>query len=335
MLPAIFGLEGEALSADERAFFGEAEPAGFILFARNCRDRGQLRALTDSLRDLTGRADLPVLIDQEGGRVARLKPPEWPAFPAAARFAALYEVAPISAIEAARLNALAIAATLAEVGVSVDCWPSLDLSVEGAHGIIGDRALGAEPLRIAALGRAILDGLEAGGVLGVIKHLPGHGRARADSHVELPVVDAGEDLLEQDIAPFRALADAPVAMTAHVLFPAWDAENCASLSSTVIRDIVRGRIGFEGLLLSDDIGMEALSGPVGGRAAAAIAAGCDIASHCSGVLDEAKAVAAALAPIGAASRARLDAAMARIAGRATDAVPDELAARRDELLALA
>jgi len=335
MLPAIFGLSGETLSADERAFFADAGPAGYVLFARNCRDREQLRGLTDSLRELEGRDDLPILIDQEGGRVARLKPPEWPLFPAPARFAALYDTAPISAIEAARLNALAIAVTLAEVGVNVDCWPSLDLGLADAHDIIGDRALGPEPMRIAALGRAILDGLEAGGVLGVIKHVPGHGRALADSHVELPVVDASEETLEADIAPFRALKDAPIAMTAHVLYSAWDAENCASLSPTVIGDIIRGRIGFGGLLLSDDIGMEALSGTHGERAAAAVAAGCDLALHCSGRLDEALDVAGALLPIGTDARTRLVAAAARIAGKRADASADALAARRDALLALA
>ncbi|HWT11510.1 MAG TPA: glycoside hydrolase family 3 N-terminal domain-containing protein, partial [Allosphingosinicella sp.] len=212
MLPAFLGLAGERLDPDERAFLREAQPAGFILFARNCRDRGQLRRLTDDLRELAGRADLPILIDQEGGRVARLGPPDWPEFPAAWRFAELYRKAPISAIEAARVNAQAIAVTLAEVGINVDCLPLLDVRREGAHDVIGDRALGAEPMQVAALGRAVLDGLEAGGVCGVVKHMPGHGRAAADSHVELPVVEASAQELESDVAPFRALSDAPMAM---------------------------------------------------------------------------------------------------------------------------
>src|SRR5688572_24432082 len=276
MLPAIFGLGGETLTDDERAFFAEARPTGFILFARNCIDRTQLRRLADSLRDLSGRADLPILVDQEGGRVARLGPPEWPAFPAPARFGDLYCRAPISAIEAARVNALAIAMILAEVGINVDCAPVLDLRRKGMHEIVGDRALGGDPLQVAALGRAVLDGLRAGGVCGVVKHMPGHGRAGADSHEELPVVDVDEAELAEDMAPFARLADAPMAMTAHLLYPAWDPERCATLSPAVIGDVIRGRIGYDGLLMSDDIAMAALSGPIPQRARAAIAAGCDL-----------------------------------------------------------
>ncbi len=272
MLPVILGLAGETLDADERAFFRAADPAGYILFARNCRTPPQLRALTDSLRDLSGRSDLPILVDQEGGRVARLAPPHWPAFPAARHFARLYDRAPISAIAAARLNAQAIAVVLAEAGVNVACLPVLDLERPDAHDVIGDRALGAAPRQVAALGRAVLDGLAAGGCAGVVKHMPGHGRAQADSHAGLPVVAADAAALEDDIAPFRALAGAPMGMIAHILYPAWDAARCASLSPAVIGAVIRGRIGFGGFLMSDDIGMAALSGPLAGRAAAAVAA---------------------------------------------------------------
>jgi beta-N-acetylhexosaminidase len=334
MLPAIFGLAGLALTADEIAFFREATPAGFILFARNCGNRGQLRALTDSLRDLSGRGDLPILIDQEGGRVARLKPPEWPEFPAGWRFAELYDKAPISAIEAARVNAEALAVTLAEAGINVDCLPLLDVRREGAHDVIGDRALGAEPMQVAALGRATLDGLVAGGAVGVVKHIPGHGRAGADSHKELPVVDAGVDELAADIAPFRALNDAPMAMTAHVLYPAWDAERPASVSPTIIDEVIRGEIGFDGLLMSDDLAMEALAGTPAERAAAVIAAGCDIALFCSGVLAENEAVAGALGEIRREAAARLARAMAR-SGKGGAREYQELAAKRDALLAFA
>jgi beta-N-acetylhexosaminidase len=333
MLPAILGLLGLELTDEERALVRDADPAGFILFGRNCADKGQLRALTDSLRDLSGRADLPILIDQEGGRVARLRPPIWPDFPAAWRFAELYEKAPISAIEAARVNALAIALTLVEAGINVDCLPLLDVRQHGAHDVIGDRALGGESMRVAALGRAVLDGLEAGGAIGVVKHVPGHGRAGADSPKELPVVDADEEMLTVDLAPFRALADAPMAMTAHVLYRAWDAERAASASPTIIHEVIRTRIGFDGLLMSDDIGMEALSGTLAERARAVIAAGCDIALHCSGEAADNAEIAAALGAMTEAASARLGRAMARTGSGAPGADPAELAAKRDALLA--
>lgn len=335
MTPIIFGLSGPALTAEERAFFVESQPVGFILFRRNVADRGQLRRLTDELRALSGREDVPILIDQEGGRVARMQPPEWPAFPAGEAFARLYRTAPISAIEAMLVNAQAIGATLAEVGINVDCLPLLDVRQEGAHDIIGDRALGAEPMQVAALGRATLDGLRRAGVVGVVKHIPGHGRAAADSHVELPVVDADAEALETDIEPFRTLAAAPMAMTAHVVYRAWDAKRCASLSPTVIGDVIRGRIGFDGLLMSDDLGMHALSGGFGERAAGVIAAGCDVALHCSGAMDEMVACAGAVGALSERGRARLDRAMATIAGETGPADPDALAAKRDALLALA
>jgi beta-N-acetylhexosaminidase len=333
MLPAILGLSGPALTDAERGFFRAADPAGFVLFGRNVEDKAQLRALTDSLRALSGRADLPILVDQEGGRVARLAPPVWPAFPAGARFAALYEKAPISAIEVARANGEALAVTLAEMGINVDCLPLLDVAQPGAHAVIGERALGDEPMRVAALGQALLDGLEAGGVSGVVKHIPGHGRARADSHQELPVVAASAEELQVDLAPFRALRDAPMAMTAHVLYRAWDADLPATVSPTIIAEVIRGAIGFEGLLMSDDLAMDALSGTPGERARAALAAGCDVALHCSGVLADNEAVAGALGEMSEAASERLARALARVAGKASVWTYEELAAKRDALMA--
>jgi beta-N-acetylhexosaminidase len=335
MQAAIYGLAGEALSADERAFFRDSEPAGYILFRRNCRDRAQLKALTDDLRALDGRVDVPILIDQEGGRVARLRPPEWPSFPAADAFARLYEQAPMTAIEAARANAGAIAALLHEVGINVDCLPLLDLRLEGASDIIGDRALGSDPMQVAALGRAVLDGLAAGGVVGVVKHMPGHGRALVDSHEALPVVEADEAELAADLEPFRTLGHAPMGMTAHVVYRAWDAARPASLSPIVIGEVIRGRIGFAGLLISDDLGMSALTGGFGERARGVVAAGCDVALHCSGEMAEMVEVAAAVGPISEAGSERLARAMASVRNAGAGEPYAALAERRDQLLAYA
>ena len=335
MIPVIFGLAGPTLSAEERAFFSAVEPAGFILFGRNIVDAAQLRSLTDDLRALTGRQALPVLIDQEGGRVARLKAPHWPAYPCASDFDDLYRQAPASALAAARSNGLALALTLAAVGVNVNCAPMLDIRHAGAHDIVGDRSYGADPVQVAALGRAMLDGLEAGGVAGVIKHIPGHGRARCDSHLDLPRVDASAEQLEQDIAPFAALAkQARIAMTAHIVYPTWDPQWPATLSETIISSIVRHRIGFEGLLLTDDIEMNALAGPVPQRGQAALTAGCDLVLHCSGELSAMQALAAALPPIAPASLDRLERALPTPVAEVS---PDCLAKaimHRDELLAL-
>src|SRR3954454_19689909 len=231
------------LTGDERSFFRDADPAGFILFRRNCESQEQLLRLTDALRGIAGRDDVPILIDQEGGRVARMRPPEWPAFPAAEKFALLYRAAPSSAIEATRSNARALALMLRSVGVNVDALPLLDVRQEGATDIIGDRALGSDPMQVAALGRAVLDGLGSAGVVGIVKHMPGHGRALVDSHKELPVVVASAEQLEVDLEPFERLASAPMGMTAHVVYEAWDPDLPASLSPTVINDIIRGRIG--------------------------------------------------------------------------------------------
>jgi beta-N-acetylhexosaminidase len=335
MQAAIYGLAGDRLLPDERDFFRDADPAGYILFQRNCVDKAQMRALTDDLRAIHGRRDLPILIDQEGGRVARMKPPAWPAFPTAQVFADAYAKAPMNAIEATRANAAAIASLLAEVGVNVNCLPLLDVRQPGAHDIIGDRALGSEPMQVAALGRAVLDGLRSGGVVGVVKHIPGHGRSLSDSHLELPVVEAGEEALETDIEPFRTLADAPMGMTSHVVYTAWDAERCASLSPTVIGEVIRGRIGFGGFLMSDDLGMHALSGDFGARAAAVVAAGCDAGLHCSGVMEEMVSIAEAVPALSAEGRQRLERAMATVAGAGEGAPYETLAARRDALLASA
>lgn len=334
MVPAIFGLSGLTLSDDERAFFRDADPAGYILFGRNIESRAQVRALTDELRAIHGRERLFICIDQEGGRVARMKPPVWLAYPPGEAFDRLYEVGPISAIEAARCNAHALGLDLAEVGVSVDCYPSLDVRQPGAHDVIGDRAFGSEPMRVAALGRAALDGLARAGVVGCIKHIPGHGRAMADSHKELPTVTASEADLEEDLRPFRSLAQAPVGMTAHVRYTAWDAENAATLSPFVVGEIIRQRIGFDGLLLTDDLDMQALDGTVPERAARALAAGCDVALNCWARMDDMIGIAAACPIMPHRTAERLDLALAT-ATQPTVADHAELIAKRDALLALA
>ena len=335
MQAAVYGLAGLDITDEERGFFRDADPAGFILFKRNCETQAQVLRLTDGLRDLTGRVDVPILIDQEGGRVARMKPPEWPAFPSGEAFARLYEKAPSSAIEAARANARALALTLRVSGINVDCLPVLDVRQPGATEIVGDRSLGAEPMQVAALGRAILDGMASAGVIGTIKHMPGHGRAMVDSHHELPVVTASEAELEIDLEPFERLRSCPMGMVAHVVYTAWDPDFPSSQSATVIGDIIRGRIGFDGWLLSDDIGMEALSGDCGQRALKVVAAGCDVALHCSGKMDEMKLVAAAVPAMSADGEDRLARAMASALVDDSDG-PDyaTCAAKRDELLAL-
>ncbi|MBA3676977.1 MAG: beta-N-acetylhexosaminidase [Sphingosinicella sp.] len=335
MQPAIYGMAGTSLSEDEHAFFRDADPAGFILFKRNCESRGQVRALTDELRALSGRDHVPILIDQEGGRVARFQPPEWPEFPAAQNFARLYRKAPASAIEAARANAQAIALVLKEAGVNVNCLPLLDVRQEGANDIIGDRALGSDPMQVAALGRAVIEGLAAGGVVGVAKHMPGHGRSMSDSHLELPVVDASEDALEIDLEPFISLHNAPMGMTAHVVYTAWDDARCASLSPIVIDSIIRGRIGFDGLLMSDDLCMHALSGDFAQRARGVIEAGCDLGLHCSGDMVEMVSTASGLGTMTAKATERLQSAMATIAEPCGGADFVELTAKRDALLAYA
>lgn len=335
MKPVIFGLSGQSLTDDETRLFRDVDPAGYILFKRNIEDRDQVRALTDSLRALHGRDDVLISIDQEGGRVARMRGPVWPEFPAGGVFDALYDIAPMTAIEAARSNAEAIALVLAEVGINVDCLPLLDVRVPETHAAIGDRALGSDPMRVAALGRAMLDGLAAGGVVGVVKHMPGQGRAVVDTHHELPHVHASEAELEQDLAPFRALNRAPMGMTGHVVYDVWDAERASTMSPVIISDIIRGRIGFNGLLMSDDLDMNALSGDVPTRAVQCVAAGCDIALNCWGRFDEMVAIAERLPGITDAAKERLERAMAGAAPRFDAERLAEILDRRDQLLAVA
>jgi beta-N-acetylhexosaminidase len=333
MKPVIYGMSGLELTPDERAFFRDADPAGYILFKRNCGDRAQMRALTESLRELHGRDDLLIMIDQEGGRVARMQPPEWPAFPAGAAFDALYETAPISAIEAARANAEAIGLMLAEVGVTVDALPLLDVRQEGADAVIGDRALGAEPMRVAAMGRAVVEGLQAGGVTGIVKHMPGHGRVLVDSHKALPVVTASEEELAADLRPFEQLNWAPIGMTAHIVYTAWDDSRPGTLSHYVVQKIIRERIGFDGLLMTDDIDMKALSGTPAEKACGAVEAGVDLVLDCWARMDEMVAIANVLPDAGERTRERLDAALGFRKAPEMGRLP-ELIAKRDELLQL-
>lgn len=332
MKPVIFGLSGLTLTDDEKRLFRDADPAGYIIFGRNVESREQLRKLTDSLRDLHGRDDIAITIDQEGGRVARMSPPVWPRFPAGAAFDALYDLAPMTAIEAARANGEALALMLGEVGITVNLQPLLDVRVPETHSAIGDRALGSEPLRVAALGRAILDGLAKGGVVGVIKHMPGHGRSTVDSHHDLPRVSATRQELEQDIAPFKSLSSALMGMTAHLVYEAWDAERPATMSPVVIHDIIRGEIGFDGLLMSDDLDMKALSGDVPTRARDCVAAGCDVALNCWGRFDEMVRICELLPDISDIARQRLDRAMAGSQMTFNDDRLAFLLDKRDQLL---
>jgi beta-N-acetylhexosaminidase len=302
----LFGCAGPVLSAEERGFFRDSDPLGFILFRRNCDTPAQLATLVADLRDAVGRA-APVMIDQEGGRVARLRPPHWPAFPAAGRFGALAAIDPAAAEAAVRANATAIALTVGAAGIDVVAAPVLDLDLPGAdRTVVGDRAFSGDPALVARLGRAATEGFLDGGAMPVIKHLPGHGRSRVDSHVALPLVEAGLETLERtDFAPFRALADLPWGMTGHLVFTALDPDHPVTQSPTAIRDAVRGRIGFDGVLCSDDLSMGALAGPLPERARRALAAGCDLALHCNGDLAEMQAIAAVVPAIGPQAAARL------------------------------
>src|SRR5437762_6608543 len=283
----ITGVSGLELSATEREFIRAERPWGFILFKRNVETPDQVSDLVSELRDCVGEADAPVLIDQEGGRVARLGPPHWPAYPPGATFGALYDLDPALGLSAARLSGRLIAADLSDLGVSVDCLPLADVPVAGANAVIGDRAYGTEPGKVAAIARAVTEGLEQGGILPVLKHIPGHGRATADTHFKLPVVEASKAELEQtDFAPFHSLADLPMAMTAHVVFSELDPAHPATTSATIIEQVIRGVIGFQGLLMSDDVSMNALAGSIAERTQAIFAAGCDMVLHCNGKLDE-------------------------------------------------
>jgi len=297
----ICGCAGLALSAEERAFLRQTDPWGLIVFKRNVADRDQLSALTRSFRDCVGRADAPVLVDQEGGRVQRMAPPQWRAFPAASTVGAGLEVSRAEA--AARLIARLIAHDLRDAGITVDCAPVLDVAEPGTHAVVGTRSFSERPERVAAMGRAFAEGLLAGGVVPVVKHMPGHGRARADSHHELPVVGASRDELKRDFAPFAELKDLPIAMSAHVVFSAIDPERPATTSRIAVEEVMRGEIGFGGLILSDDVSMKALGGSYEERASAIFAAG----------LDEARAVASAAPELSGESLRRADAALAAIA----------------------
>lgn len=299
----VLGCSGETLSAFERDFFAAVDPLGFILFRRNCGSPDQLRALIGSLRECVGRADAPMLIDQEGGRVARLRPPHWRLYPSAAGLASLADP---FAEQAVRLGARLMANNLRGLGITVDCAPVLDLPAPGADPVIGDRAYDSDPDRVARLARATCEGLLEHGVLPVIKHIPGHGRARVDSHRACPVVETGRDeLARTDFAPFRALAGMPWAMTAHIIYKAIDPALPATLSARVIGDVIRGHIGFDGVLITDDLSMQALGGGLGERTGRALAAGCDLALHCNGDPSEMEEVAAAARPILPATMKRL------------------------------
>ncbi len=307
---AIYGLAGKILSADEAAFFRETKPWGFILFARNIEDPAQVRSLTAALRATVDDDRAPILIDQEGGRVARLKPPHWRIRPPAARFGEAWRGNAEGAREATYLNARLIAQELVALGINVDCLPLLDVPQPGSHDIIGDRAFGADPALVIDLGRAQIQGLIEGGVLPIMKHIPGHGRAGADSHLALPRVTTGpEELSAVDFVTFRSLDSCPMAMTAHVVYDSIDPQRPATTSPKVIRDVIRGEIGFDGLLMSDDLSMKALDGPLNARAKAALFAGCDVVLHCNGDMVEMTDVAKEAGTLEGASLRRADHAL--------------------------
>lgn len=329
----ILGCSGPTLTAFEKAFFRDAAPWGFILFQRNIEGPDQVRALTAELREAVGR-DAPILVDQEGGRVQRLGAPHWRAFPAGRTYGRVGRGTALSRQAATWYGARLIAHDLLAVGINVDCLPVLDVPVPGAHAVIGDRAYGDDPDTVSCLGRAAAEGLMAGGVLPVMKHVPGHGRALADSHLALPVVEASRAELDaRDFEPFRRNADLPVAMTAHVVYRALDPERPATTSPQVIAEVVRGAIGFGGLLLSDDLSMNALEGSMRERAAAALGAGCDIALHCNGDPDEMRAVAEAAPGLSGGALGRAEAALGRIRCTPEPLDPAEAWQRLDAALA--
>ncbi|MEZ5776494.1 MAG: beta-N-acetylhexosaminidase [Hyphomicrobiaceae bacterium] len=309
----VTGCSGTALTRDEWRFMQDARPAGFILFDRNCQSPEQVRELIDSFKDAVGRDNLLVMVDQEGGRVQRLRPPNWRRLPPAAAYGALYEQEPGQGLRAATAASQLVGVELRRLGFNMNCAPVLDIPVPGAHGVIGDRAYGFDVEQVTALGRAVAEGLLRGGVLPVIKHVPGHGRATRDSHEALPVIDAPLDELEAvDFAPFRALADLPAAMTAHVVLEAVDPRSPVSTSARAIEEVVRGSIGFQGLLISDDLSMRALDGGIGQRAEGVIAAGCDLALHCNGRLVEMIEVVERVPMLEGEAEARFEAAFDRL-----------------------
>ena len=306
----ITGLAGLSITANERSFLRDAQPWGLIIFKRNVSAPDQVSELTNSFRDYVGRP-APVFVDQEGGRVQRLGPPHWPVYPPGSRYGEIYDRDPASGIAAARLAGHLIAADLRLVGIDADCLPLGDVPLASSDPVIGDRAYGSESGKVAAIAKAIAEGLQAGGVLPVLKHLPGHGRATADSHHRLPVVDTDRKTLEEtDFAAFRPLASLPIGMTAHVVFSAFDPVAPATTSVTIVRQVIRGFIGYRGLLMSDDISMNALSGTIAERSRAALAAGCDVVLHCNGDMSEMEAVAAEAPKLAGEAAARADAALA-------------------------
>ena len=310
---AILGCAGTTLTAEEVAFFRDVKPWGFILFKRNIADPNQVRALTAALRETVGRPDAPILIDQEGGRVARLQPPHWRIYPPGRAYGELVANDPLVAREITRLGARLIAHDLHSLGINVDCVPVLDVPDPQGHEIIGDRAYGDTPEQVATLGRAAAEGLLAGGVLPIIKHIPGHGRAMSDSHLELPVVKAKlAELDARDFAPFRVLSDMPMAMTAHVVYTAIDRSRPATTSKKAIKKIIRESIGFDGLLMSDDLSMKALTGDFKQRAKESLSAGCDVVLHCNGDMAEMKGVMSGVGRMGKEARRRAQAVMGRL-----------------------
>ncbi len=323
----ITGVSGLSLTAEEREFLRAERPWGFILFKRNVDNPLQVARLVQDFRETVDDSDAPVLIDQEGGRVQRLGPPHWPVYPAGGVFGALYDRDRAEGLKAARLSAQLIAADLANLGITVDCLPLADVPVPGADAVIGDRAYGTDPDKVAAIARAVTKGLEQGGVLPVLKHIPGHGRATADTHYRLPVVDSSKNDLETiDFAVFRLLADLPMAMTAHVVFSAIDPTQPATTSATIIEQVIRGVIGFQGLLMSDDVSMNALAGSIAERTRAIVSAGCDIVLHCNGKLDEMRQVAGETPELSGKAR---DRARQALASRKPPLPFDREAARAD------
>jgi beta-N-acetylhexosaminidase len=311
--PVVVGCAGPQLTAEERVLFGVRKPLGLILFARNIVDPAQVKALVSDFRGIVGNAYAPVLIDQEGGRVARLKPPHWPVFPRGATFGQLYAGNPAVAEEAAYLNYRWIGAELAALGIDVDCAPVADIPVEGAHDVIGDRAYGRDADAVTLIAEAVMRGLADAGVMPVVKHIPGHGRSRTDSHLDLPVVDTPAEILERtDLLPFVALRHAPWAMTAHIVYTAYDAVLPATMSPNVIKRVIRDRVGFDGVLISDDLTMKALQGSPAVTGVASLHAGCDLVLHCSGDLAEMQALFAALPPMSAQAVRRVAAARAAL-----------------------
>jgi beta-N-acetylhexosaminidase len=335
MKPIIFGATGHRLTNQETAFYGEHRPCGFILFKRNVDTPEQVRALIAEMKQAANNPDALVLIDQEGGRVARLRPPHWRSYPCGADYGKLWAADPDLAGEAAFWGARLIADDLSSLGINVDCLPVLDVPVPGASTVIGDRAYGTNPTIVMALGRAAAQGLLEGGVLPIIKHIPGHGRATADSHLALPIVKATRAQLEgHDFPPFRALGDLGLAMTAHVIFTAYDSKAPATTSKTVIDEVIRGQMGFDGLLMCDDLSMKALSGDFSARRDQALAGGCDVVLHCNGLIDEMTPIAEGCPPISKPAKKRLEGTLAGLKRKITPFDRGQAEARLAELLAM-